>query len=86
MIDSKILKLICNIHPTRDSRGYTANKDDVRIGLELLRKQFYPEIPAELKTILYTKVRSDVVDEYLDHEDSDLGSEDWKCKWKNYDT
>lgn len=80
MIDPIIIKLTQTNTPFENPL-----EDDVRIGLEILKGKYHPDISEELKDYLWHNVRHDVLKEYfvdnLDDE-SPNGIDNWKIEWK----
>ncbi len=67
MIPENIKKLI-TIQETGDYAR--PRKDDVRIGMELLKNK-HPKIPRKISNYLYYMVRADIVEEYCEYYDNE---------------
>ena len=81
MIDSTIVKLTKYEGDGEHSDGKCL--DDIRIGMELLKKQYYPNVPDELKEYLYGNVVLSIIREYFEENlDDSRGLENWKITWR----
>ncbi len=76
MIPEKIRKLT---QVSRRGPASTPCREDALIGMEIIKDQYYPEMPIRLAKYLYTQVRGDAVDEYCVY---DINEGYSSLKWK----